>query len=108
MQKADENYKWKDTENRPRLGTAFQTCNDIPDTYTNIRKYAFEVLSIFGSTYVCEQLFSTMNYVENTHCLSLADDRLQSRVKMKVIALICGHCAQRSRSRSPIDQVPVN
>ena len=45
------------------INSAAASWNAIPDTYINMKKYAFGVLSIFGSTYACEQLFSTMNYV---------------------------------------------
>uniref|UniRef100_A0A3B4C9Y8 HAT C-terminal dimerisation domain-containing protein n=1 Tax=Pygocentrus nattereri TaxID=42514 RepID=A0A3B4C9Y8_PYGNA len=79
------NHKWSDTENLPRPDKlVFETWNAIPDTYINMKKYAFGVLSIFGSTYVCEQLFSTMNYVKNKHHSRLTDDSLQSCVKVKV------------------------
>ncbi|XP_019720818.1 general transcription factor II-I repeat domain-containing protein 2-like [Hippocampus comes] len=80
-----QNHKWSDIENLPRPDKLiFETWNAIPDTYTNMKKYAFGVLSIFGSTYVCEQLFSTMNCIKNKHRLRLTDDSLQSCVKMKV------------------------
>jgi len=80
-----QNHKWSDIENLPRPDKlVFETWNNIPDTYINMKKYAFGVLSIFGSTYVCEQLFSTMNFVKNKHRSRLTDDSLQSCVKMKV------------------------
>ncbi|XP_027132767.1 general transcription factor II-I repeat domain-containing protein 2A [Larimichthys crocea] len=80
-----QNHKWSDIENLPRPDKlVFETWNAIPDTYMNMKKYAFGVLSIFGSTYACEQLFSTMNYIKNKHRSRLADDSLQSCVKMKV------------------------
>ncbi|KAJ8395711.1 hypothetical protein AAFF_G00029480 [Aldrovandia affinis] len=91
MRKADlratlaQNHKWSDIENLPRPDKlVFETWNAIPDTYINMKKYAFGVLSIFGSTYACEQLFSTMNYVKSKHRSRLTDDSLQSCVKMKV------------------------
>lgn len=62
----------------------FETWNAIPDSYRNMKKYAFGVLSIFGCTYVCEQLLSTMNYVKNKHCSCLTDDSVQSCVTMKM------------------------
>ena len=46
--------------------------------------YAFGVLSIFGSTYLCEQIFSNMNYVKSKYRSRLTDVTLQSCVKMKV------------------------
>ena len=101
-----QNLKWSDIENLPRPDKlVFETWNAIPDTYMNMKKYAFGVLSIFGSTYACEQLFSTMNYIKNKHLSRLTDDSLQSSVKMKVTSYspICRRCAQRCRSRSSIN-----
>ena len=80
-----QNHKWSDIESLPRPDKlVFETQNAISDTYMNTKKYAFGVLSIFGSTYACEQLFSTMNYIKNNHRSRLADDSLQFCVKMKV------------------------
>ena len=80
-----QNHKWRDIENLPRPDKlVFETWNAIPDTYMNMKKYAFGVLSIFGSTYAREQLFPTMNYIKNKHRSRLTDDSLRSCVKMKV------------------------
>lgn len=80
-----QNHKWSDIDNLPKPDKlVFETWNAIPDTYTNMKKYAFGVLSIFGSTYVCEQVFSNMNYIKNKHRSRLTDETLQSCVKMKV------------------------
>lgn len=42
----------------------FNTWNSLPDSYYELKKFAFGVLSIFGSTYVCEQSFSNMNSIK--------------------------------------------
>ncbi|KAM4702061.1 general transcription factor II-I repeat domain-containing protein 2B-like [Discoglossus pictus] len=80
-----QNHIWSDIENLPKQDKlVFEIWNAIPNTYINMNKYAFGVLSIFGSTYVCEQLFSNMNYIKNKHRSRLRDDSLQACVKMKV------------------------
>lgn len=56
----------------------------LPDSYRNMKKYAFGVLSIFGSTYLCEQIFSNMNYIKSKYRTRLTDESLQSCVKIKV------------------------
>ena len=33
----------------------FNAWNTIPDSYNQLKKLAFAVLSLFGSTYICEQ-----------------------------------------------------
>lgn len=43
-----QNHKWSDIENLPRPDKlVFETWNTIPDTYINMKKHAFGVLSIF-------------------------------------------------------------
>ncbi|XP_059849459.1 general transcription factor II-I repeat domain-containing protein 2A-like [Hypanus sabinus] len=80
-----QNHKWSDIENLPKADKlVFETWNAIPDIYVNIKKYALGVLSIFGSTYVCEQVFSNMNFIKNKHRACLTGDSLRSCVKMKV------------------------
>ncbi|KAJ7338611.1 hypothetical protein JRQ81_012513 [Phrynocephalus forsythii] len=80
-----QNHQWSDIENLPKQDQlVFETWNAIPNTYINMKKYAFGVLSIFGSTYVCEQVFSNMNYIKNKYRSRLTDDSLQACVKMKV------------------------
>ncbi|XP_059819303.1 general transcription factor II-I repeat domain-containing protein 2-like [Hypanus sabinus] len=62
-----QNHKWSDIENLPKPDKlVFQTWNAMPDIYVNMKKYALGVLSIFGSTYVCEQVFSNMNFIKKT------------------------------------------
>ncbi len=78
-------HKWSDIENLPKPDKlVFETWDAIPDTYVNMKKYAFGVLSIFGSTYLCEQVFSSMNYIKSKYRSRLTDDSLQSCVKIKV------------------------
>lgn len=51
---------------------------DLPDeTYPNLRKIGLFVLTMFGSTYVCEAAFSKMNYVKNKFQSRLTDRHLE-------------------------------
>ncbi|CAL9690943.1 unnamed protein product [Knipowitschia caucasica] len=78
-------HKWSDMEKLPHPAKLiFETWSAIPDTYINMKKYAFGVLSIFGSTYLCEQLFSSMNFIKNKHRSRLVDESLQACMKIKV------------------------
>ncbi|XP_059819265.1 uncharacterized protein LOC132390733 [Hypanus sabinus] len=80
-----QNHKGSDIENLLKPDKlVFETWNAIPDIYVNIKKYALGVLSIFGSTYVCEQVFSNMNFIKKKHRARLTDDSLRSCVKMKM------------------------
>ena len=80
-----QGHNWSKIEKLPKPDQLiFKTWNALPDTYDNMKKYAFGILSIFGSTYVCEQLFSNMNYIKNRYRTRLTDNSLQSCVKVKV------------------------
>ena len=86
-QKADlaQSHNWNEIENLPKPDQLiFETWNALPNVYKNMKKYALSIMSIFGSTYVCEQLFSNMNYIKNRYRTRLTDGNLQSCVKMKV------------------------
>ncbi|RLU19850.1 hypothetical protein DMN91_008409 [Ooceraea biroi] len=47
------------------------------ETYPNLRKIGSFVLTMFGSTYVCEATFSKMNYVKNKFRNRLTDHHLE-------------------------------
>ena len=80
-----QNHKWSDLEKRQKPDKlVFDTWNARTDSYINMKKYAFGVLSIFGSTYLCEQSFSVMNYLKNEQRSRLTDESLQSQMKLKV------------------------
>lgn len=61
----------------------FRTWVTIPDSFDQVKKLAFGVLSLFGSTYSCEQSFSFMNLIKNTHRSNLNDDSLECCMKLK-------------------------
>jgi hypothetical protein len=63
--------KWsglKDLEKEDMI--IFNNWKSIPDSYDQLKKLAFAVLSLFGSTYSCEQPFSSnepyQKYVEKS------------------------------------------
>ncbi|XP_065573792.1 general transcription factor II-I repeat domain-containing protein 2B-like [Artemia franciscana] len=47
-----------------------------PDQFPNLIKFACSIVSIFGTTYLCEQTFSKMKYVK--YQANLSDDHLKS------------------------------
>lgn len=62
-----QNHKCSAIENPPKPDKfPFETCNATPDSFINMKMYAFGVLSNFGTTNVCEQVFSSMNYEQTT------------------------------------------
>ena len=62
----------------------YDTWNCLPICYNHIKSYAFGLLTIFGSTYYCEQLFSNMNLLKGKLRSSLDDVSLESCLKLKV------------------------
>ena len=82
---AAQSHKWSEIESLPTPEKlVFETWKALPETYGNMKKYAFAVLSMFGSTYFCEQIFSNMNYIKSKYRTRLTDESLQSCVKIKV------------------------
>lgn len=80
-----QSHKWSEIESLPTPEKlVYETWNALPDSYRNMKTYAFGVLSIFGSTYLCEQIFSNMNYIKSKYRTRLTDESLQSCVKIKV------------------------
>lgn len=52
------------------------------DDFPNIRLNALKMMSLFGSTYVCEQLFSKMNFVKNKTRSRLTNVHLENSLKV--------------------------
>ncbi|PRD36724.1 UNVERIFIED_CONTAM: hypothetical protein NCL1_07663 [Trichonephila clavipes] len=61
----------------------FNAWNSIPDSYDQLKKLAFAVLSLFDSTYICEQSFSSMNSIKSKLRSRLIDENLESCLKLK-------------------------
>ncbi|KAK1339089.1 LOW QUALITY PROTEIN: hypothetical protein QTO34_019762, partial [Cnephaeus nilssonii] len=79
-------HKWsalKDLEKEDML--IFNTWNSIPDSYNQLKKLAFAVLSLFGSTYLFEKSFSSMNLIKSKLRSRLIDENLESCLKLKTI-----------------------
>ena len=54
----------------------------IPDTMPQLRSQAAQTLSMFGSTYLCEQLFSLMKINKTSHRSRLTDEHLHSTLRI--------------------------
>ncbi|XP_025420225.1 general transcription factor II-I repeat domain-containing protein 2B-like [Sipha flava] len=48
------------------------------ESFPNLKKHAREMISIFSSTYLCEQTFSKMKYVKSKYRTNLSDEHLQA------------------------------
>lgn len=67
-----QNHKWTELENLPKHDKlVFEMWNSIPAEYANMKNCTFGDLSIFRHTYLCEQMFSIMNYNKSKYCSTL-------------------------------------
>ncbi|GBN17452.1 hypothetical protein AVEN_7109-1 [Araneus ventricosus] len=59
-------YNWTALKEIPRVeALIFGAWNSLPECYSEVKKLAYGVLTIFGSTYSCEQAFSCMNIIKS-------------------------------------------
>ncbi|XP_065664734.1 general transcription factor II-I repeat domain-containing protein 2B-like [Hydra vulgaris] len=60
----------------------FRCWTSLPNTYINSKTLAFGLLSIFSSTYNCEQFFSSMNFIKNKYQSRLTDESTQALLQL--------------------------
>ena len=58
------------------------------DNYPELKKHAARILCMFGSTYLCEQMFSVMKINMNKHRTRLTNEHLQSILKITTTNMI--------------------
>lgn len=57
--------------------------NNLPDIFNNLKSVAGAILSIFSSSYSCEALFSSMNFIKSDLRNRLTDDMSAACVALK-------------------------
>ena len=57
--------------------------NDNPETFSALKKFAKAILTVFSSTYTCETLFSSLNYIKNEKRNWLTDDSSSACLMLK-------------------------
>uniref|UniRef100_H3AYP7 HAT C-terminal dimerisation domain-containing protein n=1 Tax=Latimeria chalumnae TaxID=7897 RepID=H3AYP7_LATCH len=59
-----------------KFHTLNSTWNELPLTYSTMQNVSFALLTMFGSTYMCEQAFSHLNHIKNNLRSRLTEDSL--------------------------------
>jgi hypothetical protein len=78
------NHKWTELSNCQKEDQLiFETWNSLPDNYCQLKTVAFGILTIFGSTYYCEQAFSNMNSIKSKMLSQLTNISLETCLKLK-------------------------
>ena len=73
-----------ETSTNDHAASILSSWTSLPDKFNCMKKVAFALLSAFGSTYQCEQIFSHMKHILNPHRSRLTVDHSEDCVKLKV------------------------
>ena len=75
----------KSLETAENSQTSILTCwKSLPEKFDCLKKMAITLLSVFGSTYLCEQIFSHMKFILSFHRSRLTEDHSEACVQLKV------------------------
>ena len=76
-------HKWAELKNlQPADQLIVKTWNALPITYQTLQRVGIAVLTMFGSTYACEQAFSHLKYIKNNLRSRLTDGSLNACMKL--------------------------
>ncbi|GBM38166.1 hypothetical protein AVEN_48497-1 [Araneus ventricosus] len=77
-------HKWTARKEISRVeALIFGEWNSLSECYSEVKKLAYVVLTIFGSTYSCEQAFSCMDIIKSKVRSQLTNKNLESCLKLK-------------------------
>ncbi|GBN73013.1 hypothetical protein AVEN_72948-1 [Araneus ventricosus] len=78
-------HKWTSLKEIPRVeALIFGAWNSLPECYNEVKKWAYGVLTMFGSTYSFEQAFSCKNVIKSKVRSQLTNKNLESCLKLKI------------------------
>ena len=73
-----------ETSKNDHAASILRSWTSLPDKFNCMKKVAFALLSAYGSTYQCEQIFSQMKHILSPHRSRLTTDHSEGCVKLKV------------------------
>lgn len=78
-----------DLQSNDALKSSFYGMNDLvkfygslPSDFGELKRFAQQFITIFGSTYICEQTFSIVNYRKNKYASRLTDEHLRAILRI--------------------------
>nr|XP_014339756.1 PREDICTED: general transcription factor II-I repeat domain-containing protein 2B-like [Latimeria chalumnae] len=78
-------HKWNDLKKLEcEDNLILQSWNELPLTYGTMQNVSFALLTMFGSTYMCEQAFSHLNHIKNNLRSRLTEDSLNACMKLNL------------------------
>ncbi|KAM3593852.1 uncharacterized protein V6R79_023473 [Siganus canaliculatus] len=69
---------------QPEDQLILKTCNALPVTYHTLQRVSIAVLTMFGSTYACEQSFSHLKNIKSNLRSRLTDESLNACMKLNL------------------------
>ncbi|KAA8591110.1 hypothetical protein FQN60_002053 [Etheostoma spectabile] len=77
--------------NADKLG---QFLRELPPTFPELSRMFKRTMCLFGSTYLCEKLFSTMNFNKSKYRSRLTDGHLQAIVRVSTVSSLKSNVSQ--------------
>lgn len=78
-------HKWTDMDRLQRADQLIvKTWNALPVTYKTLQRVSLAVLTMFGSTYACEQSFSHLKHIKTNLRSRLKDGSLNACIKLNL------------------------
>ena len=75
----------KSLETTKNSQTSILTCwKSLPEKFASLKKVANVLLFVFGSTYLCEQIFSHMKFILSSHHSRLTEVHSETCVQLKI------------------------
>ncbi|XP_071059422.1 general transcription factor II-I repeat domain-containing protein 2A-like [Pseudochaenichthys georgianus] len=71
-----------------------QFIRELPPSFPELSRMFKRTMCLFGSTYMCEQLFSTMNFNKSKYRSRLTDEHLQAILRVSTASSLKPHVAQ--------------
>ena len=79
-------FVYKSKQGESSLQNFYQCLNK--EGFQNLLNLAKQMFRLFGSSYICEQMFSVMNLNKNRQCFSLNNGHLQNILKVSSSSIV--------------------